>query len=261
MVAIRAGTAIPRRQSGVDEVLNPGLLAVSEKVLPRFVLARLDPFRAAIEAEIASAASQTGDGEIVLDAGAGEARSRKYFSRGRYLALDRGHGDASWDYSNLDVRGDLEDMPLRSGSVDRIICIVVLEHTRDPKRVLGEFARIMKPGARLHLVVPFLWEEHQQPYDYHRFTRYGIRLAFESLPFEVEFVHPMGGFFHVFARRCVGLLGFFQGGWRWPLFVLLAPFFGLIFPLLFYFLDRLDVRQAYTLGYHVRARRLPLESV
>ena len=239
-------------------MLNPRLLAMTEKVLPRFVLTRLDPFRATIEVEIASAASQTGPGDIVLDAGAGEARNRKYFARGRYFALDRGHGDATWDYSGLDVRGDLEAIPLRNGSVDRILCIVVLEHTRDPKRVLGEFARIMKPGARLHLVVPFLWEEHQQPCDYHRFTRYGIRLAFESLPFEIELLRPMGGFFQVFARRCVGLLGFFQGGWRWPLFVLLAPFFGLIFPLLFHLLDSLDVDQAYSLGFHVRARRLPL---
>ncbi len=238
-------------------MLNPRLLTIAERVLPRFILARLDPVRAMIEAEIALAASQTCDGEIVLDAGAGEARSRKHFARGLYLALDRGHGDASWDYSGLDVRGDLQDIPLRSGSVDRILCIVVLEHTRDPRRVLSEFARIMKPGARLHLVVPFLWEEHQQPHDYHRFTRFGVRLAFESLPFEVEFIRPMGGFFEVFARRCVGLLGFFQGGWRWPLFVVLAPFFGLVFPLLFHLLDRLDVQQAYTLGYHVRARRLP----
>jgi SAM-dependent methyltransferase len=240
-------------------VLNPRLLAVTEKLLPRFILTRLDPFRAMIEAEIASAAAQTGHGDIVLDAGAGEARSRNYFTRGRYIALDRGHGDATWDYSNLDIRGDLEEIPLRSGSVDRILCIVVLEHTRDPRRVLAEFARVMKPNARLHLVVPFLWEEHQQPYDYHRFTRYGVRLAFESLPFEIELLRPMGGFFQVCARRCVGLLGFFQGGWRWPLFVLLAPFFGLIFPLLLHLLDRLDVQQAYTLGYHVRARRLPHE--
>jgi SAM-dependent methyltransferase len=238
-------------------VLNPRLLALAEKVLPRFLLARLDPFRAMIEAELAVAASQTGPGDIVLDAGAGEARSRKYFTHGRYFALDRGHGDATWDYSGLDIRGDLEEIPLRSTSVDRILCIVVLEHTRDPKRVLGEFARIMKPGARLHLVVPFLWEEHQQPYDYHRFTRYGVRLAFESLPFEIELLRPMGGFFQVCARRCVGLLGFFQGGWRWPLFALLAPFFGLVFPLLLPLLDRLDVHQAYTLGFHVRARRLP----
>ena len=238
-------------------MLNSRLLALMERALPRFILARLDPFRAMIEAEIESAASQTGHGDVVLDAGAGEARSRKHFTRGRYIALDRGHGDASWDYSRLDVRGDLEEIPLRSGSIDRILCIVVLEHTRNPKRVLAEFARVMKPGARLHLVVPFLWEEHQEPHDYHRFTRYGVRLAFESLPFEIEILRPMGGFFHVLARRCVSLLGFFQGGWRWPLFVLLAPFFGLILPLLFHFLDGLDAHKAYSLGFQVRARRLP----
>ena len=238
-------------------MLNPGILGLAEKILPRFILNRLDPVRALIEAEIAAAALQTGTGQIVLDAGAGEARSRRHFTRGSYVALDMGHGDAAWDYSGLDVRGDLEEIPLRTRSVDRILCMVVLEHTRRPKRVLAEFARIMKPGARLHLVVPFLWEEHQEPHDYHRFTQHGIRLAFESLPFEIELLRPMGGFFRVFARRCVGLLSFFQGGWRWPVFVLLAPFFGLIFPLLFHCLDGLDARKNYSLGFQIRARRLP----
>lgn len=238
-------------------MLNPRVLALMERILPRFILSRLDPVRALIEAEVASAASQTGRGDVVLDAGAGEARSRKCFSRGRYIALDRGHGDAAWDYSRLDVKGDLAEIPLRTASVDRILCIVVLEHTRDPKKVLTEFARVMKTGARLHLVVPFLWEEHQEPHDFHRFTRYGIRLAFESLPFEIEVLRPMGGFFQVLARRCIALLGFFQGGWRWPIFVLLAPFFGLVFPLLLHFMDGLDTRKAYSLGFHIRARRLP----
>jgi SAM-dependent methyltransferase len=169
----------------------------------------------------------------------------------------RGAGNTSHAAAILPSTEDTETRPGTTPA--SILCIVVLEHTRDPKRVLGEFARIMKPGARLHLVVPFLWEEHQQPYDYHRFTRYGVRLAFESLPFEIELLRPMGGFFQVCARRCVGLLGFFQGGWRWPLFALLAPFFGLVFPLLLPLLDRLDVHQAYTLGFHVRARKLPHE--
>ncbi|NWG12713.1 MAG: methyltransferase domain-containing protein, partial [Acidobacteria bacterium] len=221
-------------------MLHPKILALGNRILPRRVLAWLDPFQAFIDNEVRLAASRTSRGDIVLDAGAGEARHRKYFSSGLYLALDSGEGEARWDYSGLDIRGDLEAIPLCDSAIDRVLCTVVLEHTRNPGQVLREFARIMKPGAELHLVVPFLWEEHQAPRDYHRFTRYGVRLLFESLPFETELFIPVGGFFWVFARRCVNLLTFFQRRWRWPLFVVLAPFFGILFPVVLYFLDGLD---------------------
>lgn len=240
--------------------LNLRLKALAEKVLPGRVIAWLDPVQDLIEAEVRAVSGQLRDGQIVLDAGAGEARHRKYFKRGRYLALDAGVGDASWNYSGIDICGDLEHIPLRSASVDCILCMVVLEHTRDPRRVLLEFARVLKNGGTLVMVVPFLWEEHQVPHDYFRFTRYGVRSLFQSLPFRLDVLSPMGGFFWVCARRCVGLLTFFQGGWRWIPFVLLAPFFGLFFPLLLYFMDGLDKTRNYSLGFRVRAERI-IESV
>jgi SAM-dependent methyltransferase len=234
-------------------VLHPKLKKVSGRILPRSLVRLLDPVQAIIDDEVAAAAASISECQVVLDAGAGEARQRALFTRGRYIALDIQTGDPGWDYSALDVCGDLQRIPLRTASVDRILCMVVLEHTRDPRGVLGEFARVLKPGGMLQMVIPFLWEEHQAPHDYFRFTRYGARLLFESLPFQVEFIQPMGGFFRLCARRSVNLLGFFQGGWRWPLFVVLAPFFGLLFPLLLHALDGLDRQKAFSLGFHIRA--------
>ncbi len=235
--------------------LSPRLKALAEAILPRCVVTWLDPVQDLIESEVRQVADGLKDGQVVLDAGAGEARHRSYFKKGRYIALDAGYGDNSWDYSRLDIRGDLENIPLRSGSVDRIVCMVVLEHTRDPHNVLREFARVLKPGGVLVMVVPFLWEEHQIPHDYFRFTRYGVRLLFDSSPFRLDLVSPMGGFFWVCARRSVGLLSFFQGGWRWILFALLAPFFGLLFPLICYFMDGLDKDKNYSLGFRVHATK------
>jgi len=220
--------------------LNARLKALAEKVLPHCVVVWLDPVQHLINAEVQLAAQRLRDGQIVLDAGAGEARHRRYFKTGRYLALDAGYGDAGWDYSSLDIRGDLERIPLRD---------------RNPKEVLIEFARVLKTGGTLVMVVPFLWEEHQAPHDYLRFTRYGVHALFESSPFRLDLVSPMGGFFWVCARRSVGLLTFFQGGLRWIPFVLLAPFFGLLFPSMLYFLDGLDKTQNYSLGFRIRATK------
>ncbi len=192
---------------------------------------------------------------MVLDAGAGEARHKRFFGRARYIGLDSGYGDDTWDYSNLDVRGDLENIPLRDASVDCILCMVVLEHTRNPQQVLLEFARVLKPDGMLVMVVPFLWEQHQIPHVYFRFTRYGVRSLFEATSLRLDLLDPMGGFFWLCARRSVGFLSFFQGGWRWILFPFLAPFFGLLFPLILYFMDGLDKEKNYSLGFRIRATK------
>ncbi len=234
-------------------MLHPGLKKLGGRILPRFLVRLLDPVQAIIDDEIALAAESVSECQVVLDAGAGEARQKALFRRGTYIALDIGTGDPKWDYSHLDVCGDLHSIPLRDRSVDRILCMVVLEHTRNPRLVLQEFARILKPGGHLQMVVPFLWEEHQQPHDYFRFTRYGVQLLFESLPLELQLVHAMGGFFRVCARRSVNFLSFFQGGWKWAVFPILVPFFGFFFPLMLHALDGLDREKAFSLGFRIRA--------
>jgi ubiquinone/menaquinone biosynthesis C-methylase UbiE len=170
---------------GEKLLINPRLKSLAESVMPHFLVAWLDPFQEIIETEAREAASRVTDTQVVLDAGAGEARHKRHFTRGRYLALDSGAGDAKWDYSRLDVRGDLEHIPIASDSVDCVLCMVVLEHTRRPQKVLAEFARVLKAGGSLSLVVPFLWEEHQAPHDYLRFTRHGIRMLMEDLPYRI----------------------------------------------------------------------------
>ncbi len=235
--------------------LNSRVKAFAERILPGRVLVWLDPVQDLIESEVKYASRLLKDGQIVLDAGAGEARHRIQFPRGRYFALDAGYGDANWDYSKIDICGDLEHIPLRNDSVDCILCMVVLEHTRNPRQVLLEFARVLKPGGTLIMVVPFLWEEHQAPHDYFRFTRYGVQLLFESSVFRLDLASPIGGYFWLCARRSVALLNFFQGGWRWIAFVFLAPVFGLLLPLILYFMDGLDSDKNYSLGFRIRATK------
>ncbi len=236
-------------------MLNPRIKKYAERLLPALVLRWLDPVQHIIDSEVACAAESARQGDLILDAGAGEARHRSFFTRGHYVALDAASGDSQWDYSRLDVLGDLEAIPLRQGAADHVVCMVVLEHTRRPGRVLEEFARVLKDGGRLWLVVPFLWEEHQAPNDFFRFTRYGLQHLFKDVPLRIDLMEPMGGFFWLAARRCINLLGFFQRGWRWVAFLFLAPWFGFLFPILLYFLDILDPSKTFSLGYRIRAIR------
>jgi SAM-dependent methyltransferase len=198
---------------------------------------------------LAAFAAELPEKSLVLDAGAGECQYASLFKRHRYVGLDSTVGDTSWDYSRLDVIGDLEHIPLSTSVFDAVISVVVLEHTREPKRVVAEMARVTAPQGRLFLVVPDQWEVHQIPNDFFRFTRYGVEYLLHEGGFQVLKIEAVGGFGWLMSRRCINALTFFQGGLKWPIFFALAPFFGLLFPFLLYFVDALDRRRDFTLGY------------
>jgi SAM-dependent methyltransferase len=66
----------------------------------------------------------------------------------RALARARAHG------TRLTLLGDVEDLPVRSDSVDAVIFFDVLEHVKRPEVLLAEAARVLRPGGRLHAFVP-----------------------------------------------------------------------------------------------------------
>lgn len=136
-------------------------------------------------------------GALVVDLGAGEATLRKRVKHARYLAIDRGIGHAGWDYSALDVVADAGQVPLRDGTADMIVCKQVLEHVPEPIALLREAARVLRPGGTLLLSTNQQWPQHQQPYDYFRFTSFGLRYCFEQAGLETVELRSMGGVFSV----------------------------------------------------------------
>jgi ubiquinone/menaquinone biosynthesis C-methylase UbiE len=230
-------------------LFNPQLLAGIKRVIPQSLIDRLDPFEAEIRRFVQKTAKATRAGARVLDAGAGECRFKPAFAHARYVGVDFGLGDANWDYSKLDAVGRLEQLPFPDASFDRVLSIVVLEHTPEPAQVIQEFQRVLSPGGTVHLVVPHMWEEHQKPHDYFRYTSNGMRHLMEKAGLTVDRIEPVGGFFWMLGRRTMNVLSFTQRGWRWIFFPFLAPVFGLILPLCCYYLDYLDSDRAYTLGF------------
>jgi SAM-dependent methyltransferase len=207
-------------------------------------------FEAAIEGGVERFAASLPPGIRVLDAGAGEGRYKHYFTKQVYCGLDLAVGDAGWDYSRLDVMGNLMALPFDDRTFPAVFNIVTIEHVSEPARMLCELSRVLTPGGTLFLVAPFQWEEHQQPHDYFRFTRFGLQHLLEGAGFTEIRIQPVGGFFRMMSRRLLNALQFFPGLWM----ILGALFFAppaLVLPLL----DPLDTSENFTLGYICSARK------
>jgi SAM-dependent methyltransferase len=217
--------------------MNAGILPGP---LRRYVL----DFERRIEDAVRIFATGLPVGARVLDAGAGEGAYKSYFPGRRYVGLDLGIGDQKWNYSQLDVLGDLASLPFGDGVFDAALNIVTLEHVRAPGAVMGQLARVLKPGGRLLLVVPHEWEVHQHPHDFFRYTRYGVEELARGAGLRVVSLTDGGGYFRLLARRLLGGAQFFPFpvGLLW-LAAVAGP--ALLLPLL----DGLDKRKDFTLGY------------
>ncbi len=214
--------------------------------LARYVL----HFETEIERAVQRFADSLPPGARVLDAGAGEGHYKPHFTSQRYVGLDLAVGDAAWDYSRLDVIGDLAALPFPACVFDAALNIVTLEHVKKPECVLAEVARTLAPDGHLLLIAPHEWEEHQQPHDYFRYTRYGLEFLLKNAGFVQFEIRPVGGYFRLLSRRLLNALQFFPG----PLMLLAAIFFvppALLLPVF----EPLDRHQNFTLGYICFARK------
>jgi SAM-dependent methyltransferase len=221
-----------------------------QRRLPRFLWRHILHFEAMIEDSLASFAAALPAGARLLDAGAGEARHRRWFPRQRYVAVDLAVGDSAWDYGKLDAVADLQALPFPESCFDACLNVVTLEHVREPWRVLCELSRVLAPGGMALLVVPQEWEMHQVPHDYYRYTRFGLAYLLEQAGFQSFSIQPAGGFFRLLARRLWNALQFFPW-FLLPFAVILAAPPALLLP----FVDWLDRERNFTLGYVCTARK------
>lgn len=123
------------------------------------------------------------DGRL-LDIGCGNQPYRELFNPTDYCGLDidteeaRHRGVATHFY-------DGKTFPFGDESFDSALCNQVLEHVFNPDEFLSEVARVLKPGARMLLTIPFVWDEHEQPYDYARYSRFGLKALLEKGGFRI----------------------------------------------------------------------------
>lgn len=129
----------------------------------------------------------------MLDAGSGRAPYRRLFDHARYETADFLAVEGK-KYTEQDYVCDLARIPVEDARFDHVLLTQVLEHIPEPATVLAELHRVMKPGGTLWLTAPLFYAEHEKPYDFYRYTEFGLRHLLEGAGFEVREVDWMEGY-------------------------------------------------------------------
>lgn len=118
---------------------------------------------------------------MILDVGAG---------RGDFADILEGRHSLAVDvipFPEVDIICDLTRcIPFRESSMDAVVLMNVLEHVYDTKGLLKSIHKLLKPGGKLILTIPFLLKVHFSPYDFYRYTHHSLERILQEADFIVD---------------------------------------------------------------------------
>lgn len=128
--------------------------------------------------------------QILLDLGCGLKPFRNIYSKyvDRYIGIDI--PSSPHDKSKIDIYATGLTLPFKNSTFDIVLSTEVMEHVSDPKLFLDEIHRVLKPNGHLVLTTPFLDPIHEDPYDYYRYTIYGLRYLLKESNFYCVSIEP-----------------------------------------------------------------------
>jgi SAM-dependent methyltransferase len=136
---------------------------------------------------------------VLLDYGCGGQTYRKLFEPKvkRYIGADV----ATAANTKLDiVLLPNQQVPLSDGSVDTVLANQTLEHVSDTDFYLRECYRVLRSGGILILTAPMQWRHHEVPYDFFRFTKYGLIEVLKRNGFEITSIASTGGVYSLLGQ-------------------------------------------------------------
>ena len=120
----------------------------------------------------------------VLDVGCGRKPYRHLVPAQEYIGLELDTPELR-DLGAADLYYSGGAFPVAAESFDTVICSQVVEHIFTPADFLREIRRVLRPGGTLLLTTPFAWDEHSQPYDFARYSSFGLKHLLTETGFEV----------------------------------------------------------------------------
>jgi ubiquinone/menaquinone biosynthesis C-methylase UbiE len=97
----------------------------------------------------------------------------------------------------VDLRSDAAKLPIKSNHFKWALCSEVLEHVDEPLSVAAEIFRVLRPGGKAVITVPFLFRLHADPQDIGRYTHWFWRNELGKIGFDQIIIEKQGLFWSV----------------------------------------------------------------
>ncbi|OYU81323.1 MAG: SAM-dependent methyltransferase [Flavobacterium sp. BFFFF1] len=134
----------------------------------------------------------------VIDFGCGSKPYIKLFKDAQsYIGVDYKIEGREEKQKRVDVFYDGKQIPFDANHFDSMLCTEVLEHVFNIDELLREFHRVLKPGAYAVITTPFMWEEHEMPYDFARYTTPALQHLYTNNGFEIVHNFKTGNYIQV----------------------------------------------------------------
>ena len=102
-----------------------------------------------------------------------------------YIGMDIEQSGHKHDHSHIDIFYDGKKFPFEENSFDSLVFFEVMEHVFNLDIFLNQITSVVKPGGHCLITIPFLWGEHEQPYDYARYSSFGLKHLFDKNGLEI----------------------------------------------------------------------------
>lgn len=130
---------------------------------------------------------------ILLDFGCGSKPYKDYFTNtSQYIGVDLKIPGWEFRQTTVDFFYDGKTIPFEDNHFDSMLCTEVLEHVYNIEELLTEFQRVLKPGGVALVTTPFMWEEHEVPHDFGRYTTSALHYLYKKHGFEIVYHHKTG---------------------------------------------------------------------
>lgn len=171
----------------------------------------------------------------LLDFGCGSKPYRELFSVSEYIGVDIEVSGHPHDNENIDFYYDGKTLPFKDNEFDSVFSSEVFEHIFNLDEIINELYRVLKPGGKILITVPLVWDEHEAPYDFGRYTSYGLSHLLETSGFKVEkierttkYVESIFQLLNLYIYRVFEKCGTVPGFFATILFTIPLNIFGLL---------------------------------
>ena len=131
----------------------------------------------------------------LLDFGCGQKPYKSLFTNvSEYIGLDFENEGHSHQNEQIDFFYDGKTIPFDNETFDSIFTSEVFEHVFNLHEILLELNRVLKPKGKILITCPFVWNEHEVPHDYARYTQFALKDILEKNDFKIIKLDKSGDF-------------------------------------------------------------------